>query len=139
MRHLTYLAVLVACLIGTSPLEFVLRTRVYRRWRRLLVAALPGFIAGLAWDRYAVHAGQWSFDSRYLTGLRPGGLPLEEVLFFVVVPICAVLTLEAVRVCRPGWTFGDEPGAPADTVPDTAADDAPDGPGAVSGGAPGQP
>jgi lycopene cyclase domain-containing protein len=110
MRHLTYLAVLAACLIGTAPLEFVLRTRVYRRWRRLAAAIAPGLVLGVAWDHYAVHRGQWTFDWRYLTGVKVGGLPVEEVLFFVAIPICAVLTLEAVRRRRPGWLIGDEPG-----------------------------
>jgi hypothetical protein len=32
---------------------------------------------------------------------------LEELLFFIVVPVASVLTLEAVRRVR-GWTVGDE-------------------------------
>ena len=33
-----------------------------------------------------------------MTGIvLPGGLPLDEVLFFVVVPVCAILGFEAVR------------------------------------------
>jgi hypothetical protein len=35
----------------------------------------------------------------------PGGIPLEEVLFFLVVPLCAVLALEAVRKVT-GWDAG---------------------------------
>jgi hypothetical protein len=38
----------------------------------------------------------------------PGHLPVEEVLFFLVVPTCAIATLEAVRVVR-HWPVGDEP------------------------------
>ena len=33
-------------------------------------------------------------------------LPLDEVLFFIVIPCCAILTLEAVRAVR-GWPVGD--------------------------------
>lgn len=112
MRHLTYLLVLVACLIGTAPLEIVLRTAVYSRWRRLVVALAPGLVLGTCWDLYAIHHGQWSFDRRYVSGLALFGMPLEELLFFVVIPVCAVLTLEAVRRCRPGWLIGDEPADP---------------------------
>ena len=36
-----------------------------------------------------------------------GNVPLEELLFFLVVPICSVLALEAVRAVRGGAT-GDE-------------------------------
>ncbi len=112
MRNLTYLAVLAGCLLGTLPLELVLRARVYARWRRLLAALAPGLVLGVAWDEYAVRHRQWHFDQRYLVGLRLAGLPLEEVLFFVVVPTCAILTLEAVRRRRPAWPIGDEPGTP---------------------------
>ena len=99
---------LAACLVGTAPVEFVLRTRVYRRWRRLLTAIAPGLVLGLAWDFFAIHRGDWSFDGRYLIGARLADLPLEEFLFFLVIPTCAVLTLEAVRRRRPGWLIGDE-------------------------------
>ena len=43
MRQLTYLAVLAGCLLGTLPLELLLRVRVYARWRRLLAAAAEFF------------------------------------------------------------------------------------------------
>jgi lycopene cyclase domain-containing protein len=108
MDGLSYLALLAGCLLATAPLEFLLRTRVYARWRRLLIAIAPGLLLGVSWDRYAVAHRQWSFDRRYLSGLRLAGLPIEEVLFFVVIPVCAVLTLEAVRRRRPGWLIGDE-------------------------------
>ena len=62
---------------------------------------MPGFLIFVAWDLYAVHAGQWTYDPRHLIGVAlPGGLPLEEALFFVVVPVCSVLTFEAVRRIR---------------------------------------
>jgi hypothetical protein len=35
----------------------------------------------------------------------PGGIPVEEVLFFLVVPLCSVLALEAVRKVT-GWDAG---------------------------------
>lgn len=103
---MTYLLVMAACVVGTLPLEVVLRTRVYARWRRLALALLPVLAVFLTWDVLAIHAGQWSF--RHLSGLRLGDLPIEEVVFFLVVPTCAVLTLEAVRRRRPHWSVGDE-------------------------------
>ncbi|MEP6599090.1 MAG: lycopene cyclase domain-containing protein [Actinomycetota bacterium] len=110
MRHFVYLALLVGCLLGTAPLESLLGTRVYARWRRLLLALLPTALIFVAWDLYAIHRGQWTYDRRYLTGVfLPGRLPIEELLFFLVIPTCAVLTLEAVRRRRPHWQIGDEP------------------------------
>jgi lycopene cyclase domain-containing protein len=109
VRHLLYVGLLAACVIGTLPLEFVLHTRVYARWRRLVAAVVPVVIVFGAWDLLAVAQHTWRYDDRYLVGVRlPGSLPIEELLFFLVIPTCAVLTLEAVRVRRPSWLIGDE-------------------------------
>lgn len=104
MSHLAYLLILAACLLGTLPLEFVLGVRVYAQWRRLAATLLPVVIAFGGWDLYAIHRGLWRYDGHYLIGLTlPGRLPLEELLFFLVIPTCAVLTYEAVLARRPGW------------------------------------
>lgn len=109
MSHLTFLGLLAACLIVTAPLELLLRTRVYRRWRRLALALAPTVIMFCAWDIWAIHAAHWTYNARYILGWRlPGSLPIEELLFFLVTPTCAILTLEAVRRRKPNWTIGDE-------------------------------
>ena len=99
---------LVLCVVATLPLELWLGVRVYRQWRRLLLTVAPVVTLFLAWDAYAVGAGHWHFDEAQILGLRLiGGLPIEELLFFLVIPTCAVLALEAVRRVR-GWPVGDE-------------------------------
>lgn len=109
LQHLVYLAILAVCLLGTLPLEFCLHTRVYARWRRLAVTLLPIVIIFGGWDVYAVHHGSWHYDGAYLLGVTlPGRVPLEELLFFLVIPTCSVLALEAVRARRPHWLIGDE-------------------------------
>jgi lycopene cyclase domain-containing protein len=103
-----YLGLLVACLLVTLPLELVLGVRVYRKPVRLVLTLLPVLVVFCAWDAAAIGAGQWSYDPRQTVGVRlPGDLPLEELLFFLVVPVCAVLTFEAVRRVT-GWRVGDE-------------------------------
>jgi lycopene cyclase domain-containing protein len=98
LTKITYLAVLAGCLAAALWLEPVLRVGVLRRWRRLLLTLVPVVLVFGAWDLAAVAAGHWSFDPRQVLGIRlPGGLPLEELLFFLVVPVCAVLGFEAVR------------------------------------------
>jgi lycopene cyclase domain-containing protein len=109
MGHLTYLLLLAGCLVVTAPLELVLRVHVYARWRRFLLAVLPEFVAFVVWVLYAIAQGHWHYNRDLLLGIRlPGGIPVEEVLFFVVVPLCSVLAFEAVRKVT-GW----DPGYPA--------------------------
>ncbi len=109
MGHGTYLAVLAACVLGTLPLELVLHTRVYAQWRRLLAVLVAVIVVFGAWDVLAIRDGWWRYDSAQIVGTTlPGRLPVEELLFFVVIPTCAILTLEAVRARKPQWRIGDE-------------------------------
>lgn len=99
MRHLTYLAVLGGCLACAIWLEPVLKTGVARQAARLAKTVLPVAAAFVVWDMIAVAAGWWTFDTGQIVGIFvPGRLPLEEVLFFLVVPVCAILGYEAVRM-----------------------------------------
>jgi lycopene cyclase domain-containing protein len=101
MGHWTYLILLLACLCAAVPLEFVFHLRVLRRPRILITALLPELVIFASWDLYAIGRHQWSYDPRRTSGMTlPGGLPVEEVLFFAVVPVCAVLTFEAVKRYR---------------------------------------
>jgi lycopene cyclase domain-containing protein len=104
LSHFVYLLILAACVLGTLPLELALGVHVYAQWRRLAMTLLPVVLVFSAWDVHAIDRGLWQYDTHYLTGVRlPGRLPLEELLFFVVIPLCAVLTWEAVLVRKPQW------------------------------------
>jgi lycopene cyclase domain-containing protein len=132
VSRLAYLGVLAFVLVGSAWLEIALRTRVLARWRRLLLSLAPVVVVFALWDSYAVAAGHWTFDPERTTGIHLGTLPLEEVLFFVVVPFAAILTLEAVRAVK-GWEVGDEP--PGACVDGVRTDARPEDPESPDGGA----
>jgi lycopene cyclase domain-containing protein len=91
-----YLLLMAACLAITLPLEFWLRARVYRPLR-LALALLPPLVVFYVWDAVAIARGHWDYSPDQTTGLLlPLGVPLEEFVFFLVVPICGLLTYEAV-------------------------------------------
>ncbi len=101
-----YLLLLAACLVLTAPLEFV-GGGVYRQPARLARAVLPVTLVLAAWDLVAIARGHWWYSPVFTTGVvLPGRLPVEEVLFFLAIPVCAVLTYEAVgaqlRAARKG-------------------------------------
>jgi len=108
VRQLSYLAVLVGCLAATLPLERLLGTRVLAQWRRLGLTLLIAAVPFLCWDLYAVAHDQWSFDDAQTLGREvPGGLPVEEVAFFVVIPLAIIFSLEAVLAVRRRQRQGD--------------------------------
>jgi lycopene cyclase domain-containing protein len=101
LQPYAYLGVLAFILLTTLPLELYLGVRVWRRPRRLALTVLPVVVVFTLWDLYAISRDHWFFDPEQTTGvLLFGILPLEELLFFVVVPIAGVMTLEAVSVVR---------------------------------------
>ena len=98
MDRYQYLILMGLCLLLTLPLEFVLGARVWRQPRRLLAALVPTAAIFIVWDVIAVARDHWRFNPEYTTGWNVlPDFPIDEVMFFVAVPICALLTLEAVR------------------------------------------
>lgn len=101
MESYEYLVLLLACVVVTAPLELVLGVRVYRQTRRLALSLACVAAVFVAWDLVGAQLGHWDYNPRLVTGLRILGLPIEEYLFFLVVPLCGILTYEAVRVTLP--------------------------------------
>ena len=103
MDRWQYIIVLGLCVLVTLPLELGpprlgLGVRVWRQPRRLFLSIAPVWAVFVAWDIWATLEGTWSFADRYTVGVRlPGDLALEELAFFIVVPVCGLLTLETVR------------------------------------------
>jgi lycopene cyclase domain-containing protein len=103
MDRFQYLGLMAACLAITLPLEFVFGARVWRQPKRTAKAIAPAFAVFVVWDLWASSRGTWGFDERYTLGIRlPGDMVIEELVFFAVIPICTLLTLEAVRSIRSG-------------------------------------
>ena len=98
----SYLAMLGFVLVASWWLEFVFQLRVLRRPKKLLLTLAlvsPWFVL---WDAYAISLGHWFFDRSQMIGIiGPLGIPLEEYLFFILIPIAAVLTLEGVNNLLP--------------------------------------
>jgi lycopene cyclase domain-containing protein len=91
-----YLLVLALCLAITAPLEFF-GPGVYRQPVRIARAVLPVAAVFLLWDEAAITAHVWTYNPTYILGaVIPFHVPIEEVLFFIVIPLCALLTYNAV-------------------------------------------
>lgn len=108
LPHWAYVAMLAFCLAGTLPLVPAFRLQVLKQPGRLLLTIGLAGTPFLLWDLWATHVGHWWFDADQTLPWRIASLPLEEIGFFVVIPVVSVLTLEGVRAARRGV----RPGAP---------------------------
>ncbi|KGA18443.1 hypothetical protein GM50_8820 [freshwater metagenome] len=97
-----YMAMLAFTVCGSFWLEVVLKTGVLRRWKRVLVSVLPVSLVFIIWDAYAISQGHWFFNPERTLGIYgPLNIPLEEYLFFIIVPMAAILTIEGVTTVKP--------------------------------------
>lgn len=97
MDRYQYLLLLGACLLITLPLEFVLNARVYRRARLLLAPIGVTVLVFGVWDLWGIRRGTWWYNERFISGLHlPFGMPIEELLFFIVIPLCGLLSYQGV-------------------------------------------
>ena len=93
MAHYHYALVLLFVAICAVGVNLGFRLRITHLWRVFLATDAAILLIYTAWDIWAVENHNWRFDSAQILGLRIfAGLPIEEILFFIVVPLMTVLT-----------------------------------------------
>ena len=107
MDRWQYLFVLAACLAITAPLE-LLGAGVYRQAWRTAGAVLPVAAVFVVWDVIAIAAARVDLQPAASSpgSSCPGQMPIEELLFFVVIPLCGLLTYNAVDAIL-AWVRAD--------------------------------
>ncbi len=96
-----YLWIIIGTITGPFFLSFDKKVHFYTYWKALSPALLVVGIAFLIWDNYFTHQGIWGFNPGYLSGIYIDKLPLEECLFFLVVPYACVFIYEVLKAYFP--------------------------------------
>jgi lycopene cyclase domain-containing protein len=89
--------------------SFEPKLHFYKKWKFYFPALVIAAIFFLVWDYFKTKHGIWSFKEDYILGLKLGGLPLEEYLFFITVPYACTFIYETVshfisKQLFPSWT-----------------------------------
>jgi lycopene cyclase domain-containing protein len=74
--------------------------KFYRNIRSLLYSISLIVVLFVAWDIVAVKRGHWFFNPSGVWDWRIINLPVEEVLFFVVIPFCCIFTWEVIQYIK---------------------------------------
>lgn len=82
-------------------LSFDKKVAYYKHWRFLLMGYLFVSIPFVFWDLFFTDLGVWGFNPTYLTGFYLGNLPIEEVLFFIVVPFSCTFVFACMKAYFP--------------------------------------
>jgi lycopene cyclase domain-containing protein len=95
--HTLYLWVLIGSFIFPFILSFDRRVQFYTKWIILVKATIIPALIFIIWDIIFTKNGVWGFNGTYLVGKSIFGLPLEELLWFLVIPYCCVFIYECIQ------------------------------------------
>lgn len=101
----TYALLLAASVLVPLLRSFENRIRFYQKWPALFAGIFVMMAVFIPWDAVFTQNKVWWFSHQHVLGLYLWGLPLEEWLFFIIIPFCVVFTYEVVRYFLPGKVF----------------------------------
>lgn len=95
-----YALVLIVSGIVPFVLSFYPPLKFWRNLKVLVFSIGVVIIVFGAWDIVATWRGHWYFNPSGVWGMRIINLPVEEWLFFVVIPFCCIFTWEALKYIK---------------------------------------
>jgi len=92
-----YSIVLLLSLILPLIFSFFAPLKFYQNIRALVLSISITLVLFGAWDVFAAQRGHWYFNQESVWKLKIINLPLEEWMFFIVIPFCCIFTWEAMK------------------------------------------
>jgi lycopene cyclase domain-containing protein len=81
-----YLLILILSFIVPATLSFDSKLRFWKMWPSVLPAIIASAAFFITADIFFTEKGIWGFNPRYHSNVILAGLPLEEWLFFILIP-----------------------------------------------------
>lgn len=101
MEKYLYFAVLLFAISYPLAQSFEHRIRYARQWKYLFPGMGLTAAFFIVWDIWFTQLGVWEFNPTYVLGLFWLNLPLEEWLFFLIVPFSSVFIYEVLNYFFP--------------------------------------
>ena len=95
-----YAILLVSTVLLVYAASHNKRLNFRKRWMSAIITATIVSVPFIIWDIHFTNLGIWGFTEKYLIVLYFFNLPIEEVLFFFVVPIACLLIYESVKYLK---------------------------------------
>ncbi len=94
MEKYLYLGVLLFAISYPLAQSFEHRIRYASKWKYLFPGLVLTAAFFIVWDIWFTNLGVWEFNSRYVLGFFYLDLPIEEWLFFLIVPFSSIFIYE---------------------------------------------
>lgn len=92
-----YFIVLIVTVVVPLIMSFSKEINFYKPFKRFFAAMSIPFVIFVIIDAIAVKRDLWTFNKEFVTGIYFFGLPIEEILFFAVIPFSCIFTWETVK------------------------------------------
>jgi lycopene cyclase domain-containing protein len=87
-----------ASFLGPFLLSFDKKVAFYKNWFPLFAGISLNGLIFILWDGWFARTGVWGFNNDYVWQTRINDLPIEEWLFFFVVPYASVFIYACLKV-----------------------------------------
>jgi lycopene cyclase domain-containing protein len=94
MIELNYLLLDLLIILFPFIFSFVWKFKYYKFYKPLTASILIVGGSYIVWDALVTSRGDWWFNHEYLSGPEVLGLPIEEIMFFIVVPYACIFIYE---------------------------------------------
>ena len=94
---LLYFLFIIIVLGSALYLNAAAKLQLQRDWKAFLIAFVAVCIPFILEDIYATDQGHWSFSDRFTSSIRLAGMPTEEILFFIAVPLVMLCIWQLVK------------------------------------------
>lgn len=92
-----YFYLLLISMIYPILQSFEKRLTYYKKFKALIGSIIIMALLFIPWDIYFTIKKVWWFNSDYISDIKIFELPIEEVLFFIIVPFACVFIYEVVK------------------------------------------
>jgi lycopene cyclase domain-containing protein len=103
--HLTYLFLNLITIAGPLALSFDKKVAFYKNWKQFIVAMLATSTLYILWDIWFTKINVWLFNPQFLYGNWFAGLPLEEYIFFIIIPYACLFIYACLKAYLPNFSF----------------------------------
>lgn len=95
--HFIYIGLILFTISYPLFKSFEEKIQYSSKWKFLFPGLLLSGAFFIVWDIWFTSIGIWKFNPDYVLGFFIGGLPIEEWLFFIVVPFSCVFIYEVMN------------------------------------------
>lgn len=91
-----YSVLLISSILVPLGLSFDKKLQFYKQWKYLFPSMMVVALFYISFDAYFTNSGVWGFNARYHSSIVFLKLPLEEWLFFIIIPYASVFLHDAI-------------------------------------------